>query len=278
MGKRNWNSKIPEAIRLMDEARSAGVDVRCDVYPYTAGSTQLIHILPPDLLRGGAEAITERLSSSQTRSQLRERIAHGTDFDNIAGMVGWDNIFCSTLLRPENAPYEGRSIADIARIIKKDPLDCACDLLVSEHCAVTMIDFIASRQDIDRIVKLPYSSVISDSTYPTGGKRHPRIYGTFARIIEQFVLQNKILSLPEAVASVTSNPARALRLKGKGLLRAGMDADILVFDPEKIRERGTYSDPHRPASGFDWVLVGGECAVARAQRTASRSGRSIYRR
>ena len=278
MGKRNWNSKIPEAIRLMDEARSAGVDVCCDVYPYTAGSTQLIHILPPDLLRGGPEAITERLGSSQTRSQLRERIAHGTDFDNIAGMVGWDNIFCSTLLRPENAPYEGRSIADIARAMNKDPLDCACDLLVSERCAVTMIDFIASRQDIERIMRLPYSSVISDSTYPAGGKRHPRVYGTFARIIEQFVVQNKVLTLPEAVASVTSNPARALRLKGKGLLRVGMDADILVFDPKKIREQGTYSDPHRPASGFDWVLVGGEYAVAHGHRTASHSGRALYRR
>ena len=278
MGKRNWNSKIPEAIRLMDEARSAGVDVCCDVYPYTAGSTQLIHILPPDLLRGGTEAITDRLRSTQTREMLRRRIAHGTDFDNIAGMVGWDNIFCSSLLRPENAPYEGRSIADIARTMDKDPLDCACDLLVSEHCAVTMIDFIASESDIGRILKLPYSSVISDSTYPIGGKRHPRVYGTFARIIEQFVRQDKVLSLPEAVASMTSNPARALHLKGKGLLSAGMDADILVFDPEKVRERGTYADPNHPASGFDWVLVGGECAVARAQRTDSRSGRSIYRR
>ena len=277
MGKRNWDKKIPQAIRLMDEAREAGVDVRCDVYPYTAGSTQLIHILPPDFLPGGADGITERLRDPGERVRLRDRIENGRDFDNIAGMVGWDNILCSTLRQPENRPYEGMSIAAIAEAMQKDPLDCACDLLVSEHCAITMIDFITADSDIARILKLGCSSVISDSTYPTSGMRHPRVYGTFARIIEKFVLRDGVLTLPEAVASMTSLPAQALRLKGKGSIAVGMDADILVFDPENIHENGTYQDPHHPASGMDWVLVGGEAAIAEGRLTGSRSGRSLRR-
>lgn len=258
MGRRNWDKKIPEAIALMDRAREEGLDITCDVYPYTAGSTQLIHILPPDFLAGGTEAITERLKDPRQRELLGERIRHGTDFDNIAGMVGWENILCSTLNRPENKPYEGMSIAAIAEKQGKDPLACACDLLVSEHCAITMIDFIADEGDIARILRLPYSAVISDSTYPTRGRRHPRVYGTFPRIIEKYVLQDRALTLPQAVASMTSIPADALRLKGKGRIAPGMDADICVFGPENLRANADYAEPEVLSSGFDYVLVGGK--------------------
>lgn len=257
MGKRNWDRKIPEAIALMDAARAEGLDVTCDVYPYTAGSTQLIHILPPDFLVGGTEAITARLADPRQREILTDRIQHGTDFDNIAGMVGWENILCSTLNRPENKPYEGLSIAAIAEQQGKDAFTCAYDLLVSERCAITMIDFIAAESDIARILRLPYSAVISDSTYPTQGRRHPRVYGTFTRVIEKYVLRDKVLTLPQAVASMTSIPADALRLKGKGRIAVGMDADLCVFVPENLRANADYANPETLSSGFDHVLVGG---------------------
>lgn len=272
MGKRNWDRCIPQAIQLMEEARQAGLDVTCDVYPYTAGSTQLIHILPPDFLVGGTGAITARLRDPAQRRELTERIRCGTDFDNIAGMVGWENILCSTLSQPENEPYEGMSIAAIAQALGKNPFDCAYDLLVSERCAITMIDFITAESDIARILKLPYSAVISDSTYPTHGKRHPRVYGTFARVLEKYVVRDRVLTLPEAVASMTAVPAQALRLKGKGTLAAGMDADINIFALENVRENGTYADPARPASGMDWVLVGGVPAIAEGRLTGIRAG------
>ena len=272
MGRRNWDKNIPQAIRLMEDARQAGLDVTCDVYPYTAGSTQLIHILPPDFLVGGTEAITQRLRDPAQRERLTDRILHGRDFDNIAGMVGWENILCSTLNQPADKPYEGMSIAAIANAMGEDPFSCAYDLLSSEHCAVTMIDFITAESDIARILKLPYSAVISDSTYPTHGKRHPRVYGTFARVLEKYVLREGVLTLPEAVASMTAIPAQALRLKGKGTLAAGMDADICVFAPENIRENGTYADPARLASGMDWVLVGGVPAIAEGRLTGARAG------
>ena len=277
MGRRNWGGKIPRAVAMLDRARADGLDVTCDVYPYTAGSTQLIHILPPDFLTGGTRAITERLRDPARRRELAERIQSGRDFDNSAGRVGWENILCATLGRPENRPFQGMSVADIARAQGKDPFTCACDLLVSEECAVTMIDFITDEADIARILRLPYSAVISDSTYPTAGKRHPRVYGAFPRILEKYVRQEGILTLPEAVASMTAIPADALRLRGKGRLAAGMDADINIFDPAAVREAGTYADPHRCAEGMDWVLVGGEAAIAAGVLTGARAGRSIRR-
>ena len=277
MGRRNWGEKIPRAIALMDRAREEGLEVSCDVYPYTAGSTQLIHILPPDFLTGGTAAITQRLKDPARRRELAERIQKGRDFDNIAGMVGWDNILCSTLSQPENRPFQGMSVADIAREQGKDPFTCVCDLLVSEACAITMIDFITDEADIEKILRLPYSAVISDSTYPTAGKRHPRVYGTFARILERYVRERKVLTLPEAVASMTAIPAAALGLRGKGRLAAGMDADIAVFDPTAVHEAGTYANPHQSAQGMDWVLVGGVPAIADGALTGAKPGRVIRR-
>ena len=140
-----------------------------------------------------------------------------------------------------------------------------------------MIDFITHVADIARLLRLPYSAVISDSTYPTSGKRHPRVYGTFARVLEKYVRQEKVLTLPEAVASMTAIPAAALRLRGKGRLAAGMDADINIFDPAAVHEVGTYADPHRCAAGMDWVLVGGVPAIAEGALTGERPGRSLRR-
>ena len=277
MGRRNWDSKVPRALERLREARERGLRVFCDAYPYTAGSTQLIHILPPDFLTGGTEAITERLRSPQQRKLLTHRIQTGTDFDNIAGMVGWENILCSTLRRPENRPYQGLSIAEIARRLGKDPFETAYDLLVSERCEITMIDFITAESDIVRILRDDSAAVISDSTYPTEGQPHPRVYGTFARVIEKYVGQEGALSLPQAVRKMTSLPARLLRLRGKGLLREGWDADLCIFDPAAIRERGTYGDPCQYAEGMDYVLVAGVPAIADGAFAELGHGRALVR-
>lgn len=277
IGRRNWNNKIPRAIEMLDSARDQGLDITCDAHIYTAGSTQLIHILPPDYLVGGVEGITRRLSDPAKRAELAERILHGTDFDNIAGLVGWEGIYCSTLNRPENRPYVGKNFVEIASAMGKDPFTCACDILVSERCAVTMIDFISDEADILRILNLPYSAVISDGTYPVNGKMHPRVCGTCAHVIEKFVLHDHALTLPQAVASMTGIPARALRLPGKGFLAPGMDADLCVFDPANIHEHATYDEPERMSTGMDWVFVSGTPAIAEGQLTDTRTGKSVRR-
>ncbi len=275
MGKRNWHVKIPRALELMERARADGVDISCDVYLYDAGSTQLLHLLPPDFLRGGVDAICARLRDKNQREILREAIAHRHDFDNIAQMVGWDNIMLSALNLPEYQHLIGKTVAEAAELLHLDPVDCLCQLLADERCAVTMIDRMACEDDICTILHDDYSSVISDSTYPTSGMPHPRVYGSYVRVFERFVLEKKTIDLPTAVRKITSLPAEAMRIKNKGLLRVGMDADINIFKPELLRERATYLDPRQESEGMDTVLVGGKPAILHGAWTDAGAGQAI---
>ena len=277
MGKRNWNSKIPQALQLMEQARQEGVDISCDVYLYDAGSTQLLHLLPPDFLTGGVEAICERLRQKEQREKLRDAIENRRDFDNIAQMVGWENIMLSALNLPEYQCLIGKTVAQAAEELKLEPVDCLCKLLADEHCAVTMIDRMACEDDICTILRDPYASVISDSTYPTAGMPHPRVYGSYVRLFERFVLEKKAISLQEAVRKVTALPAQSMRIANKGLLAAGMDADINIFKPEALHERATYLAPKQESEGFRTVFVGGKPVILDGIRTEFSSGQAMQK-
>ena len=275
MGPRNWNRRIPEALALLQQARDEGLDVSCDVYPYCAGSTQLLHLLPQDFLAGGTDAVAARLRDPAQRDILRERIAHGRDFDNIAQMVGWDNIRLTTLHRPEFLPLTGKTLAEAARLLGLEPVDCLCHVLAEEACNVTMIDFITCDEDIERILRAPFASVISDSLYPTEGLPHPRVYGTFTRILETFVRERHVLTLPEAVQRMTALPAQALHLQGKGRIAAGMDADVNVFDLAAVHERATWEQPAQESEGMDTVFVGGAPAILHGAFTGAANGQVL---
>lgn len=277
MGKRNWHRRIPEALELMKNARADGLDVSCDVYLYDAGSTQLLHLLPPDFLKGGVDAVCDRLRDETQRERLRDAIENRRDFDNIAQMVGWENIMLSALNLPEYQPLIGKTVAQAAEELKMDPVDCLCRLLADERCAVTMIDRMACEDDICTILQDRYASVISDSTYPSTGLPHPRVYGSYVRLIERFVLEKQVISLPEAVRKVTSLPAETMGIVGKGRLQVGFDADINLFRPEDIHERATYLDPRRECEGMDTVIVGGTPAILHGQWTEARTGRVLAR-
>ncbi len=277
MGRENWGTKIPQALALMESARREGLDVSCDVYPYTAGSTQLLHILPPEFLEGGMDAVAERLADPHQRELLARRIESGDGFDDIARLAGWDGIFLTSLHCPEDQVYLGKSVAEMAEMEHKTPLDACCDLLIREHCQVTMIDFMAAEADIADILRDPYSSLISDATYPTEGQPHPRVYGSCTRLLEHFVRETGTLTWEQAVHKLTGAPAAALRLRGKGVLAQGADADMCVFDPEKLHERGTYQLPRQTAEGMTLVLVNGQAAVRDGQLTGVMAGRAIRR-
>lgn len=275
MGKRNWGKKIPHALELMTQARQEGLDLSCDVYPYDAGSTQLIHLLPPDYLKGGVDSICARLSDPAQIQTLADAFAHRRDFDNIAQMVGWENIMLSALHR--HTEYLGMTIAEAAAKATMDPVIFLCWLLVEERCAVTMIDRMACTADICTILRDKFSSVISDATYPTTGMPHPRVYGSCVRLFERFVVAEKILTLEEAVRKVTALPAATMGLRGKGVLQTGADADLNIFRPEDLHERATYLNPRQEAQGPETVLVNGQPAILHGQWTGCTAGKILRR-
>ena len=246
----------------------------CDAYPYPAGSTQLIHVLPPEFQTGGIENLTAALRDRSARSQMRRRMENDGDFENIAALVGFENIKAASFRRPENLLFEGWSIAEIAKKQGKDPYDALFDLLAEEHCTVSMIDFIADEEDISDILRAPFSGVISDATYPEG-LCHPRVYGAFPRLLERYVKERGILTLPEAVRKITSQPAERFHLAGKGRIEAGADGDLCLFDPERVHETGTWTAPDRPAQGMDWVFVNGVPAIAEGKFTGNACGKCI---
>ena len=272
-GRENWGKLAPRALDRIARAREAGIDVTCDVYAYTAGSTQLIHILPPEFLQGGPAAITARLRDGAARRQLLERLEKGRDFDNYVYLVGWENIFVSALKRPEDAPYVGKSIAQAAG--DRDPANFALDLLANNDCEVTMIDFITSEEDIGRILQSPFAYSISDATFPTGGKLHPRVYGAFSQVIETYVNTRHDLTLPEAVNRMTLRPAERYGLGNKGRISLGADADILVFDPARVHVNATYDRPDRRAQGMDYVMVNGRIALQNGKLTGACAGKVL---
>ncbi len=277
MGMRNWGIKIPTALSLMEKARQEGVDVSCDVYLYEAGSTQLLHLLPPDFLAGGVDAISERLREPAKIAELRHRIETGKDFDNIAQMIGWDNIIVSSLQLPQYQHLVGKTMTEISELLSIDPVACLCRLLSHERCAVTMIDRINSEEDICTILRDPCSSVISDATYPLKGLPHPRVYGTYPRLIERFVLEKRILSLEEAIRKCTSLPAGAMGLKGKGILAPGMDADICIFRPQALREKATFEAPRQLSAGMEYVFVNGQALIQKGIPTSATPGRVLIK-
>lgn len=274
IGGRNHRKAVPYMLTLLRKAREENLDVTCDVYPYTAGSTQLLHILPPEIGKGGMALLIRRLTDSSYRKELRHRMETGRDFENISLLMGFENIYVTAVRTEQNRPLEGKSLMEIASMRGTDPFTAAFDLLAEEQGNVAMIDVITAQDDIDHILREPYAGVISDATYPLGGQLHPRVAGTFARLIEDVVGRN-VLTLPEAVYRVTDRAAKRFGLRKKGRIAAGYDADVCIFDPAKVRENATYQAPNRMATGFDWVIVNGQPAIAEGRFTGNRAGRVL---
>ena len=275
IGRRNARSAVPEMLRLLENARAEGLDVACDVYPYSAGSTQLIHVLPPEFQKGGLDALTAALRDPSSRAAMRGRMETGSDFENITHLVGFENVVPISLHTEEYKPFEGKSLAEIADTLGKDPYDALFDLLAAERCEAGMIDFIAAEEDIEAILRAPFSVPISDATYPVEGLCHPRVYGSAARFLAHYVRERGILTLPQAVHKLTMQSANRLGLSRKGRIAVGADADLCLFSPENIRENGAYTAPRQLASGMDAVFVAGVPEIMDGQFTGETRGRVL---
>lgn len=274
MGPRNWRKAVPQMLRMIAEARESGLDVACDAYPYPAGSTQLIHVLPPEFQAGGVEALTAALRDPESRRRMRRRMETGTDFENIVSLVGFQNIHAVSLRLPEHRDFEGRTLADIAKRQGKDPYDALFDLLAAERGGPAMIDFFAHQADVEDILRAPFSGVISDATYPEG-LPHPRVYGAFPRLLETYVRHRGVLTPEEAVRKLTRQPAERFGLTGKGRIEPGADADLCLFALENIHEAATWQSPRQLAEGMDYVFVNGVPAIREGAFTGQNAGRHL---
>lgn len=268
-GRRNWG-RTEQSLRLVEEARSRGVDVTFDQYPYIASSTGLTAELPEWSLEGGASKLLERLRSPEERRRIAESpVIEERDWNNI--------VIASSKNHPQ---HEGKSVSEIARLEKKDPFDMVFDLLLAEEGQVNVVIFEMNEEDVRRVMRSPYMMVGSDSraVAPLGilgtGKPHPRYYGTFPRVIGHYVREG-VITLQEAIRKMTSLPAQRLGLKDRGLLKEGFKADITVFDPNKVKDEATFTDPHRFPSGIPYVIVNGTLVVDKSEHTGALPGKTL---
>ena len=265
-GRKSWG-KVKDSLAVIDEARSQGLDVWADQYPYIATATGLGTVLPKWAHDGGTSALLARLSDPEDRSKLREQLLTDTSCGWIGDFGGWDSIVVTSVRREKNRYCEGLSITEIAKAAGKHPADVVMDLVLEERGSVGMMHFVINEDDVATVMRHPAVIIGSDATARsmTGplsrGKTHPRSYGTFARVFGKYVREDGVLTLEEAVAKMTGRTAKRLSLLRRGIVAEGYYADIAVFDPETIADQATFTDPHRTASGVRYVLVNGSLVM-----------------
>ena len=271
-GRPNWG-RSEQTLAQIDAARSSGVDVMCDVYPYTAGSTSLSAVLPPYAHDGGTDALLERLRSPSERARMARDIDTGLEgWQDLVRPVGWESVVVSNVAKlPE---CEGRSIADIAETEGKSPADAAFDLLLAADGAVLMVIHMMHEEDVRRILAAPFAMVGSDGV-PVPGKPHPRLAGTFARVLGHYARDAAVFDLPEAVHRMTGMPARRFGLSDRGEIAEGKVADLVVLDPSTVRDQSTYEDPLLPPVGVDAVVVAGKLVIRDGTDLGVRAGRVL---
>jgi len=276
-GERNWG-RMPAVLKRLEEARALGLDVSADQYPWTASSNGLVDSLPSWVQEGGRGPLLVRLRDQATRARVRR--------DFLAENPGWpedaSRILITSVLNLDLKKYEGRTIAEIARDEGKDPLDAVMDIVLADRGNTGRVTFGMSEEDVQAALKHPLVSMCTDSGSSAEDgifskeKSHPRAWASTARILGHYVREVKLLRLEEAIRKMTSLPASRMRLRDRGLLRPGMAADIVAFDPDTVRERSTYADPNHYSQGFAYVAVNGELVIDGGKITDARPGRPLF--
>jgi len=281
-GRANW-SKLPAVIERVEKARTAGLDITADMYPYTAGATGLNACMPPWVQEGGFRAWLERLRDASVRQRVaREMRAPGKDWENLyLAAGGADGVLLVSFKNDDLKPLTGKTLADVAKVRGRSPEETAIDLVVEDESRVGACYFIASEDNLRREVAIEWMSFGSDEAAPAPegvflkSNPHPRAYGTFARLLGHYVRDEGLVPLEEAIRRLTSFPAKNLRLDRRGRIARGYFADVVAFEAERIADHATYADPHRYASGIVDVFVNGEQVLRRGEHTGARPGRVL---
>lgn len=268
-GREHWG-KVNTTLRLIDQAAAEGVDIFCDVYPYIASSTSLSsRFIPKECYTGGNAGIVRLLSDPVERQKIKER--------NIRTR-GWDQSMVFITVCSAYRQYEGKFLPEIAELHGKDVHETALDLIRDSKNNVSACYFTMCEEDVETVLRHPRAMIGTDSSVQGAMNfYHPRLRGTFPRVLGRYVRERSVTTLPEMIRKMTSMPAAVYELRGKGLLREGFDADICIFDPNKIIDRADFMQCHEHAEGLNYVLLGGEVVVENAVYRDKRNGRVLLR-
>lgn len=269
-GKKNWD-KIDKVVELLEKAQAEGIKVSFDQYPYVAGSTMLGVILPPWVHDGGTDNVLKRLADPDLRKRMVYDIEHGIPgWDNFVEFAGLDQIFVTSVKHEKNADAVGLSLTQLGALRGKDPYEATFDLLLEEENAVGMVDFYGTEEHVQLFMKRPEMNACTDGLL--GGKPHPRVFGAFPRILGKYVREDKALTLEEAVYKMTKKPATTFNMTGRGELAEGNYADICIFNPETVIDKGTFTDPIQYPEGIEYVIINGDVTVEKGKHTGRRNG------
>jgi len=267
-------------LRALDEARLKGLDITADIYPYTAGSSLLSQVIPDWAQEGGVKKMLGRLRDPEVRESIRG------EFEGAAGRKGRDlnKVYVTYVKSAANKCFEGMSVAEIAKARGANGVDALCDLLIEEEAEAMNITFWGEQEDVDTLVKHPAVMPCSDgwAHAPYGelgqGKPHPRCYGAFPRYLHTYTVEKGFFTLEEAIRRMTSMPAARLGLQDRGIIKSGMAADLTVFDPARVKDTGTFEDPHCYPEGIPFVIVNGRIVIEKGEHTGVLSGKILRKR
>ena len=278
-GKANWG-RMPEMVARVNKARAEGFDVEADTYAYTAWSNSMSAFVPAWAHDGGDAKLIERLKDPTTRARIRKDML--TPWDNEWDEItGPQDVMISVVQNPALKKFQGKRLTEVAKIMNEDPMDALFDLLIEDKGFTDCAVFGMSEPDVALALQQPWVSVDNDSsgTSPEGilGEEHPhpRAYGTFPRILRKYVREEKKLTLEEAIRKFSALPAQRMRLTDRGVLKQGMWADVVVFDPETVRDLATFDDPNRLSEGMAYVLINGVPVIEDGKMTGALPGKVL---
>jgi N-acyl-D-amino-acid deacylase len=272
-GRNSW-PLMNEFLRVLRQARSNGLKITGDLYPYAAGSSAAWSLFPPRFLEGGVVAFLGRLKQPRVREELMGLFDTGKELRlDVANQIGWENTYVTAVNSSANKQYEGQSFAAVAARRRTSPIEALMDLLLEEHGHVNVMAFDGAEEHIEQVLREPGIMIGSDGVY--GGRPHPRLYGTFPRILAVYVRERGIWSWGECAYRMSALPALTLGLTNRGFVRPGMWADLVVLDPHKVNDTATYTNPRAFPSGIGAVLVNGTLVWDGQQKVEQRPGKVI---
>jgi dihydroorotase/N-acyl-D-amino-acid deacylase len=280
-GKNNWG-RMPEVVAKINAARAAGADVTADTYAYTAWFNDFSAFIPAWAHDGGTPKLVDRLKDPATRERIRkDMLTPSNDWDNEWQEIpGPDAIMIGVVQNPKMLPFQGKRLSEIAKQWNKDPMDALFDFLIEDPYTGVAV-FAMSQPDVTLALQQPWVAFDNDSsgTSPEGilGQEHPhpRAYGTFPRILRKYVREDKVLTLEDAIRKMSALPAQRLRLTDRGVLKAGMWADVVIFDPATVRDLATFDNPNQLSEGMDYVLVNGVPVIDQGKMTGALPGKVL---